>query len=154
MKDWIILTIAVSVLSSVFSFLLSEGEMKRAFRVLSGAVIAFVMLFPLMDLNEVLTSFDTESLKENFSSSFNDENDEVLYAAVKTGYENLLIEHIAEEFLCVKDINVYISSENDGYCLDSVEIVLCEKTDSYRQIEDKIYKITGSDCEVIFINGY
>lgn len=154
MKDWIILTIAVSVLSSVFSFLLSEGEMKKAFRVLSGAVIAFVMLFPLMDLNEVLTSFDTESLKESFSSSFNDENDEVLYAAVKTGYENLLIEHIAEEFLCVKDINVYISSENDGYCLDSVEIVLCEKTDSYRQIEDKIYKITGSDCEVFFINGY
>ena len=154
MKDWIILTIAVSVLSSVFSFLLSEGEMKKAFRVLSGAVIAFVMLFPLMDLNEVLTSFDTESLKENFSSSFNDENDEVLYAAVKTGYENLLIEHIAEEFLCVKDINVYISSENDGYCLDSVEIVLCEKTDSYRQIEDKIYEITGSDCEVLFINGY
>ena len=123
MKDWIILTIAVSVLSSVFSFLLSEGEMKKAFRVLSGAVIAFVMLFPLMDLNEVLTSFDTESLKESFSSSFNDENDEVLYAAVKTGYENLLIEHIAEEFLCVKDINVYISSENDGYCLDSLEIV-------------------------------
>lgn len=154
MKDWIILTISVSVLSSVFSFLLSEGEMKKAFRVLSGAVIAFVMLFPLMDLNEVLTPFDTESLKENFSSSFNDESDEVLYAAVKTGYENLLIEHIAEEFLCVKDINVYISSENDGYCLDSVEIVLCEKTDSYRQIEDKIYKITGSDCEVFFINGY
>ena len=79
MKDWVILTVAISVLSSVFSLLLTESETKKAFSVLCGAVTVIVLIHPFVDFSEKLSDIDFENFDISFSDSFNEKNNEVIF---------------------------------------------------------------------------
>ena len=152
MNNWVVLTVLISIFSSILSLVLPENENKKAFRVLCGLVMVFVMLLPLFNFSDSISDIFSEELNEDFSVSFAENNEEVIYLSVKSGYENALTDKLKSSFSHISKINVELDSFNGELAVKKVSVFTTEETDNHTEIKEVIYDVTGCNCEVEFID--
>ena len=150
MKDWVLLTVAVSVFSSVFSLLLSEKEMKNTFRFLSGAVLVAVLLSPLINAADLTSDFDFNNIDYEYSEDFIKNDSDIVLSAVTQGYEKILNDQLRADFPDVICVSVNMVSKDDEFILEEVEVRTNSDYCDYESIRNKVYEITETECEVVF----
>lgn len=154
MNDFLILIIVVSLISCMLSLLLPESEMKKSFMFLAGAVVVFSVFLPLCELFDDIDSIDISFSENSYSGVFSEENEEIIYSSVKSGFENLLNENIIKAYKEIKEIKVELITENGQYKPGKIIVVLNKSTEIKDFIKNDILALTDVMCEVAFIEDF
>lgn len=152
MKEFIVLTVIISVASAVFSLLLPKSEVKKSFNVLLGSVMIFVMIQPAGNFYSDISDIDFDMMETDYSLSLSEKSEDVILAAVKEGYENLLKEHLMKSFHNIADVEAFIEKEGEYFKTYKIIITLKSSDISRKEVEEMVYSIIEDECEVVYIN--
>lgn len=150
MKEWIVLTVVVSLASSILTLVLPENSGKKSFSVLCAVITVYVFFLPFAKGEFKLSDFEFEK-SFDYSREFSEKSADAVELALKEGFEKSICEKLGEIEERVMAVSVYVISDDESYKVKRVDIYLSEKSEKEEIMKKEIYEIILTESEINFI---
>lgn len=133
-KQWSLMISAVCIFSGVLLSLLPNSKLKPAYKTLTGILLIYVFLYPLIDSKTLYINID-DYIRDNYQVSENIDKyalSSMIHSA-ETAIEKFLEESLYKSGI-ICDVSVKCNSSNDEIVIERIEISGITAAESKQQI--------------------
>ncbi len=141
----------ISVVSAVFNFLIPDGSVKKVYKTLCAAVLAFSLIssFARADIESASKEFDKRKTEIYIEDRYNSYVESALLSAAEKEFENLILKEVSE-FMDGDDINVECYASQTESIDIKVKIKGIYTSAEKEELVKRIKTVTGSETEFVF----